>query len=149
MKRHIAVVALMIATSFLAFAVDFTTIDVPGASSTGATGINELGVIVGFYFVGDVFHGFVRSNNGSFTTIDVPGAFGSGAMGINPLGDIVGFYNNHVGSALHGFVRNKNGSFTTIDVPGATLTLPSGINSQGNIVGGYFVGASHSFLLSI
>ena len=52
------VVALMASTTSPAFA-SFTTIDVPGAVRTEAYGINENGQIVGFYFDGARFHGFL------------------------------------------------------------------------------------------
>jgi len=37
----------------------FTTIDVPGASSTSALGINPRGDIVGDYSAGGISHGFL------------------------------------------------------------------------------------------
>jgi probable HAF family extracellular repeat protein len=51
----------------------FTTIDVPGAFSTDADGINNAGQIVGNYRDAAGTHGFLY-HDGSFTTIDVPGA---------------------------------------------------------------------------
>src|SRR6266540_290791 len=112
----------------------FTTIDVPGASSTEAFGINPEGNIVGSYLNAAGLHGFLLSK-GAFTTIDVPGASGTAAFGINPQGDIVGGYSNATGT--HGFLLSK-GVFTTIDVPGASYTEAHGINLQGDIVGRYF-----------
>src|SRR5262245_16614819 len=69
----------------------FTPIDVPGATSTVAQGINDSGQIVGQFFDALGSHGFLDSG-GSFTTIDVPGAirpFGTNAFGINGSGQIV------------------------------------------------------------
>ena len=71
--------------------LDFTTIDVPGASATLPRDINPEGDIVGFYVAGGVTHGFLFVE-GSFTTIDVPGATSTQPFGINPQGDIVGQY---------------------------------------------------------
>src|SRR5438876_3542937 len=51
----------------------FTTIDVPGAFSTSALGINSKGDIVGEYTNLTGNHGFLLSS-GAFTTIEVPGA---------------------------------------------------------------------------
>jgi hypothetical protein len=70
---------------------DFTTIDVPGASSTLPRGINPRGDIVGFYGVGGAFHAFLL-HEGTFTDIDVPGAAFTRPRSINPQGDVVGFY---------------------------------------------------------
>jgi uncharacterized membrane protein len=106
----------------------FTTIDVPGASSTSAYGINDSSQIVGDYYDSTgMSHGLVDTG-GSFTTIDVPGGSYSHAYGINDSGQIVGWY------ADHGFLDN-GGSFTEIDVPGAILTEADGISESGQIVG--------------
>src|SRR5262245_36031183 len=88
---------------------DFTTIDVPGASSTLPRGINSRGDIVGFYGVGGAFHAFLF-HEGTFTDIDVPGAAFTRPRSINPQGDVVGFYGT--GSVSHGFLLLE-GSFTT------------------------------------
>ena len=45
----------------------FTTIDVPGASSTLAVGINSRGDIVGQYSAGGTTHGFLLDKEGTFT----------------------------------------------------------------------------------
>jgi probable HAF family extracellular repeat protein len=75
-----------------------TDISVPGAVARYATGINQLGQIVGYYSgaAGDT-HGFLYSD-GTFSTLDVPGAVGGTlgagtyAYGINAQGQIVGTY---------------------------------------------------------
>ena len=59
----------------------FTTIDVPGATATSASKINDRGQIVGGYSdAGGTSHGFLL-DNGVLTTIDVPGAADTGAFG--------------------------------------------------------------------
>src|SRR6266446_696148 len=97
----------------------FTQIDVPGAFSTAALGINNAGQIVGSFNQG--VHGFLDAG-GSFTQIDVPfpfcrfpGACFTEASGINNAGQIVGSF----GLLDPGFLLT-GGSFTQIDVPGAT-----------------------------
>jgi probable HAF family extracellular repeat protein len=121
----------------------FTTIDVPGASSTAAYGINDSGQVVGWFRneLGD--HGFVNTD-GSFTIINAPGANNTYIYGINDSGHIVGSFVDAQGS--HGFV-NTGGSFTIINVPDANNTYIYGINDSGHIVGS-FVDAqgSHGFL---
>ena len=55
----------------------FTRIDAPGAASTFATGIDNLGRIVGRYVDSEgAIHGFLRDRRGNFTDVDVPGAAG-------------------------------------------------------------------------
>jgi len=131
----------------------FTTIDVPGASSTEAFGINAEGNIVGSYLNAAGLHGFLLSK-GAFTTIDVPGASFTQALGINPKGNVVGVYSNATGT--HGFLLRRrerdddgdNDAFTTINVPGAFFTEAFGITPKGNVVGVYSnATGTHGFLL--
>src|ERR1051326_3672747 len=106
---------LAILTSSLSlYALTTTTIDVPGATDTGAVGINAQGDIVGFYTAGGIIHGFLF-RGGSYSTIDVPGAQPPTVpLGINAQGDIVGFYGGFTNE--HGFLL-RNGAITRIDVP--------------------------------
>src|SRR6266850_2334828 len=70
----------------------FTPINLPGASSTQALGINPGGDVVGIYRdATGTQHGFLLSGE-IFTTIDFPGAVFTSARGIGPGGDIVGSY---------------------------------------------------------
>src|SRR5713226_3039824 len=69
----------------------FTIIDVPGASSTEAHGVNGLGQVVGRFTDATGEHGFLKDGD-TFTTIDVPfGDLGTTrANGINATGKVVG-----------------------------------------------------------
>jgi probable HAF family extracellular repeat protein len=145
MHRHLLVAVVVILGVLLgerdvvqAASFTFTTLDVPGASTTSAAGINSRGQIVGFYFdsVDGPVHGFLY-DAGVFTTLDVPGAISTQAWGINPRGQIVGIYSD-TERQQHGFLYDA-GVFTTIDVPfpGAFNTFVFGINPRGQIVGGY------------
>src|SRR5262249_39827169 len=67
----------------------FAAINVPGAQSTVANGINNANVIVGS-FVSSTGHNFgFRLQNGQFTTINVPGSTQTFALGITDLVDVV------------------------------------------------------------
>ena len=119
-------------------------------SDTIASGINDLGQIVGSYPVNGVRHGFLYSG-GAFTTLDDPLALGAGtvAYGINDAGQVVGIYNNGSG-ATHGFLYSA-GTYTTLDDPSGTSTYANAINNLGQIVGQYTRatdGSTHSFLYS-
>ena len=130
-----------------ASAFTFTTIDVPGATGTGASRSNAAGQIVGGYAdATGAGHGFLL-DKGDFTTIDVPDATGTAAFGINAAGQIVGVYGDASGTE-HGFLLDK-GTFTTIDPPGSILSQAFDINARGQIVGDYTdaSGTSHGFLL--
>ena len=121
-------------------AFGFTTIDVPGAVFTSATGINPRGDIVGSYV--DVVNGVQRSHgyvlrDGAFTTIDFPGAAGTEARGINPSGAIVGDYwlPGEPAVNVHGYLLTNHGEFVPVNYPGHTNTIAQRILPDGTILG--------------
>jgi uncharacterized membrane protein len=123
----------------------FKTIDLPGATSTMAFGVNNFGQVVGDYTVGISQAGFLDTN-GSFSTINFPGTpFGSTEVrGINDLGQIVGSYFNTTGT--HGFV-DTNGTFKPIDEPASkNSTRAFGINDRGQAVGLYYDGTTNPWI---
>jgi hypothetical protein len=117
----------------------FTSIDVPDvpdANYTAAAGVNDGGQIVGNYYSGGHYHGFLM-DGGSFATVDATplGASDSVPLGINTTGEIVGQFRDASGHS-YGFLKN-GGDFTSIDPPGSTSTVAAGINDSGQIVGWY------------
>jgi probable HAF family extracellular repeat protein len=104
----------------------------PAGSQSTATGINDLGTIVGAINSS----GFVGEKE-KYTALNVPGSTFTQADGINFRGDIVGVY---IAGQGHGFILQGT-VFTTIDFPGTQLgeTAPFGINSRGDIVGYYIL----------
>ena len=122
-------------------------IDVSGAKSTTASGINSRGDIVGQFRDGNnLIHAFlINYRSGLTSVIDVPGSTRTQANGINPQGDIVGRFDDTAGA--HGYLLSK-GQFTTVQYPGSTFTQALGINAHGEIAGRYMVGAvGHGFTL--
>jgi probable HAF family extracellular repeat protein len=108
---------------FLYNGSSYTTISDPlGVNGTVAEGINDNGVIVGFFTdASNKQHGFI-DNNGVFTTIDNPlGVNGTSLNGINNAGEVVGNYVD-ANNVTHGFVANPT---VTINV----LT-PNGLDFQ-------------------
>jgi hypothetical protein len=121
---------------------------------TETFGINPAGEIWGEYIDASfVFHGYLRSPDGSFTEIDVPHAGtgyiqGTGACwpiicfgGINPAGTVTGFLLDQ-NNVWHGFLRTDNGAVKEFDAPGAGTgawqgTLPASITPDGTITGYY------------
>ena len=126
------------------------TIDVPGSIFTTATGVDNLGNIVGTYRdSNDQVHGFLLSD-GAFTTIDFPGAVLTFAESVNNLfGATVGFFADSSSDGnSRGFLLS-GGEFTTIRFPRAASTIASHINTFGDIVGTYTLrDNTHGFLLS-
>lgn len=135
----------------------FVSVDVPGASLTRATDVNNAGVIVGFFGDQTGVHGFLL-NQGVFTAVDFPGALLTTVLGINDWGQLVGRFQTEEG-VDHGFLFS-NGVFRQIDFPGSIATQCHGINKKGQIVGRYFnvensgqgggngLGHEHGFMLS-
>jgi hypothetical protein len=136
------------------------TFDAPGADTTTgsyngtfASGINNWGAITGSYVdANNVYHGFLRSPEGSFTTFEAPGADttagsfnGTSPDSINDVGTITGSYTDANGFN-HGFLRSSEGKFTTFDVTGAGGygSFPIALNLEGAVVG-YYTDSNYSF----
>jgi probable HAF family extracellular repeat protein len=137
--------AFALLTGCLAPSYVFTTIDVPDARRTEATGINDAGEIVGRLTDSDgATYGF--RYDGTFHTTGYPSASLSYNNGISNGGQIVGNY--YLGGTLHGFLSFPP---ATIDVLSGYWTQPRGINRAGEIVGEYldeYSGNSHGFYLA-
>jgi hypothetical protein len=73
---------------------------VPGAANTLAYGINDCGIILGFWTDGTA-HGFY-GRPGDLQSFDLPGAGATFAQGLNNQGRVVGRY--AAGGTQHGFV---------------------------------------------
>jgi hypothetical protein len=125
--------ALLASHAAFAQVEHFVRIDVPGATTTRPTDINNLGVVVGRFDDADGVHGFIL-DHGVFATVNYPGAPLTTLLGINDAGDVVGRF--ATGGAEHGFVLSR-GEYRVVDFPGAAQTQCHGINTQGDIVGRY------------
>jgi hypothetical protein len=108
----------------------YTTLQVPGSSSTMAYGVNNNGDVVGTFISGGVESGFLYTG-GVFQTIFCPGASYTVAQGINDEGVIVGYCDPKM---YAGFVY-QNGTYTYITHPKSAATFLMGINNQGLMVG--------------
>jgi uncharacterized membrane protein len=82
----------------------FQTIMVPGSSKTEPLGINDSGVVVGWYDLAPNSYAFVLKN-GKYMSFGYPGAKFTGAGGINSAGQIVGAY-TFDNIVWHAFVTN-------------------------------------------
>jgi hypothetical protein len=140
----------------------YITINAPsGPNDVNAQGINNNGLVVGFYEGTDGHdHGFIANEksaqNGVITGTPVtdptiptvagePGAtfVFSQILGINDHGIAVGYYGDSTASQ-HGFIYNTNtGQYTFLDDPsaafsnGVEVTQITGINNNGEITGFY------------
>src|SRR5438067_2338890 len=151
---------LLIALTHPLFAqFTYDPINVPGATSTEARGINNNGEIVGFYDISSCVeqnvevptcptHGF-KLVNGRYIELMVPTSFRTAIMGVNDYGDLVGFYVTTEltcsSPVYHGFIWYHTNTVRKLDYPGTdvcptssstTVTVPFGINKAGVAVGG-------------
>jgi hypothetical protein len=150
----ICVISIVFATSSIASAQTYLSVDFPGATSTILDGgPNPEGTIVGTYTdTLGVTRGFVLNKKGIFTSLDVPGSTATTPNLIDPQGTIVGSYLD-ASNISHGFILQR-GNFTTVDFPGAAGTVLTGISPTGEMSGFTCVSAScldgtfHSFVVS-
>ena len=138
------------------------TINAPsGPNVVNAQGINNKGLVVGFYVGTDgQVHGFMASQgaakNGTLTATAIadptipavagePGAtfVFSQILGINDQGIAVGYYGDST-TSQHGFLYNtRAGHYTFLDDPseafhdGVEVTQITGITNSGEITGFY------------
>ena len=111
--------------------------NVPGATRTTPTAINNSFTITGSSTDQKGTHGFLIELFGKITVFDPPASISTAPVAINDEGAITGTYQdaNHV---THGFVRDRWGRIETIDPSGSTNTNPTSINAYGEIAGVYF-----------
>ncbi len=125
----------------------FTDFQVPGALYTNATGINNLGQIVGYYSAdGTTLQSFIDTG-GQASVLSAPGNDGNAAASINDFGQIVG---RSIEASLTpsgydiytsvGYLGSQ-GQLTSFSVPNSTGAFPSDLNDRGQIVG-YFNGST-------
>lgn len=125
--------------------VTFTEINFPGAVDTQALGVNSAGQIVGQWYDGTSFHGFLLSGS-SYTSFDFPLATGTAAASINDYGEIAGSFTD-ASNVTHGFILSK-GAYNQVDIAGAADTYLIRIKNNGRIVGYYLDtnGEDHGFI---
>jgi len=120
----------------------YTTLDVPGASWTIATGINNKGRVI-LIWLGSQNYETSLYNGKNYKTMNVPGADESEASGINDGGDITYAWFHLNSNIAHGALLHGGKYFKFDDPKGVDReTFASGINDHHVIVGGYF---NHNF----
>lgn len=141
--------------------LQLTILDVPGASDTYALGVNDSGLVAGYWDLLDDYgdtlavYGFTWQHGGFIDTqINFPGAAGSALFGVNARGDLSGVWLPDFFSGIeHGVVCPKTAPCFSYDAPDPG-TIPftdgKGINAQGQVVGIQIGddGIWHSYLMS-
>lgn len=134
------VAALLGTTSTAMAGPKIITFDVPKASLTQPTSINDAGTVAGYFGHNAYVRGFLRAPDGTLTTIRIHGGNDelTEVQGLNNDGSVAGF--NGYGPAVEnarGFLRTSGGLFTLFRVAHNPVTVPTGINSIGTIAGYY------------
>jgi hypothetical protein len=111
--------------------------------------INNSTSIIGDYKTADgLWHGYLRTKNGSIDVFDVAGDTGTYATDINDNGAAAGVYTDS--EEYHGYIRAADGSFTTFDAPGGPgcCNIAARINNAGEVQGDYLDdnGVSHALI---
>jgi len=122
-------------------------------------GINDVGVIAGYFGAGDAAHpnkGYTLAapfTQAGYSNENVPGSVQTQVTGIDTAGDTVGFWVDGAG-VNHGFT-DVGGTFTTVDNP-ATTASPAfnqllGLNNHGVAVGFYndTAGNAHGYTYNL
>jgi probable HAF family extracellular repeat protein len=138
---------------------DYLAENFPGSAQTQVTGLDDVGITVGFLSytkdanpANNADYGF-WARGGHYHKIVFPTADRHSPpvnqlLGVNNLGVAVGFYFDSAGNA-HGYLYNiVTRRFTTVQVPGAVSVTATAINNHG-AVAGYFTttgGATNGFL---
>lgn len=85
---------------------NITDFDIPGSSGSIASGINDAGVIVGYWQVQNqlLVDSFVRDAAGNVRTFAAPyNNYGTLAISINDNGQIAGYWQDDMSFANYGF----------------------------------------------
>ncbi len=119
----------------------YTNENVPGAAQTQVTGLDNVGITVGFWAnqKGANF-GFYSTGPHHFKTIDYPTSKPASPpvdqlLGVNDSGIAVGFYSDSAGNA-HGYTYNiVKKRFGKVNISGATSVTATAINNGDDIAG--------------
>lgn len=128
---------------------EFITLEIKGSPNAVANGINDDGLVTGYYQdSASTYHGFVW-RDGAFETVDYPGATYTLLYGLNNRGVAIGYYFGE-GAVEHTVtycVRTR--TWTALpDIPGYSVSQGYGINDEGVAVGNAFAvtGASVAWI---
>ncbi len=112
----------------------YTTVDYPGAAHTTLVDINDSGIMLGNYWNGSRWLGFLYDGV-DFTPLEMPGAYWTYVAGFNNFNQIVGQRVDASG-ANRTAILYDNGVWIDLQVPGATSwTGAQDINDAGVITG--------------
>lgn len=120
----------------------FITIPTPNSNYAVASGVNNGGVVTGYYVDSSGnYHGFVWQG-GAFQTVDYPGAVNTILGGLNDRGAAIGYWGD--GTTNHTVIYSiSSGNWTPLpDIPNYSQNDGYCINDSGNAIGNAFAGST-------
>jgi hypothetical protein len=124
----------------------WTQIKYPESVMTFPCGINNSGVVSGYYYDAAGCHGFIFDGV-SYTSFNVPGALMTRPYRVNNSGQVLGYYSDS-NNRMQSFLWDGS-SFLTFAIAGVKDTVAFGLNDNGKVVGYYRDAAgSHGFSVS-
>jgi uncharacterized membrane protein len=124
---------------FLLKGKKYTTLDVPGAATSYADGVNNQGHIVLFWFDSSGCHSSLYKDK-KYISIDVPGTKNPHANGINNEDDVAFWYGSNFAcgySALCTKCDSAGRMYYKFNYPKARTSYAEGINDKHTISGSY------------
>jgi len=124
----------------------FIKIDADGSTNAVADGINDQGLVSGYYEdSSSIYHGFVW-RDGVLAKVDHPGAAYTKLYSLNNRGVVIGLYGNSSGTAEHTVTYSAQGrKWTELpDIAGYPYNEGCGINDEGVAVGNAFTSSGNS-----
>ncbi len=120
-------------------AFTFDTFEVPDATATTISDIQNDGTLVGRYLdAAGLSQGFIQRGE-ELTTFNITGTTNTFPGGMNSQGQVVGFYRDAADPEIqYGFIREADGSVTSIEPEGQTFTYAWRINDSGQVNGYWF-----------
>jgi hypothetical protein len=114
---------------------------------TLASGVNELGTVVGYYFdyKNAQYSGFFYQG-GNFKTYNVPNLpplSATTVLGINDWGAFCGYYQAAPAYVTIPYVNWFGHIDTNFPIPASTFTEPESINNQGQVAGTFYDGKQY------
>jgi hypothetical protein len=122
----------------------YTEIHYPKSIITGASGINESGVVAGSYRNRSDFTIGYEDSDGTYTQIKYPKSENTSVTGINEADEVAGYYWKGSIEHVSGFIYS-GGTYTRIEFPKSSSTYVEAINTSGAVAGYYETGTGMEY----